>query len=202
MSEPPRGGAADGIDLDYWLPAPTLRVAHHGSSTAAPRERWQAACEVGLDDAALLGRLVRWRIPGLASGLSFDELFREDPFLVLTDSPERALISGMVGPIWTLRRNYPQLAHPQEFREWSTRGTARVLFANWVEATPAGASILHSETRVHGIGRQARLGLATLRPAIRAFGQLIATDGIEAAVRAAEQPGRATPAPPSLSGPR
>ncbi len=66
-------------------------------------------------------------------------------------------------------------------------GTARVLFANWVEPVSSGGAVLHSETRVDAVGAQGRLGLATLRPVIRAFQQLVATDGIEAAVRRAEQ---------------
>ena len=179
------GGRAD-VDLDYWLPSPTVRVAHRRESAIGPDELWQAACSVRLDDSALLGRLVRWRIPGLATDLSFDQMFRHDPFLVLTDRRERALLSGLVGRIWTFHRDYPQLSHPEQFRQWSARGTARVLFANWVEPLRSGGAALHSETRVHAIGGQGRLGFATLRPVVRAFQQLIVTDGIEEAVRRAE----------------
>jgi hypothetical protein len=174
------------FDLEHWLPSPTVRVSHRRESTVGPDDLWEAACSVGLDDSALLGRMVRWRIPGLARDLSFDHLFRRDPFTVLIGNQERALLSGLVGRIWTLRRDYPQLSDPEQFREWSERGTARVLFANWVEPLPAGGAVLHSETRVHALGTQARIGLATLRPVIRAFQQLIATDGIEEAVRRAE----------------
>ncbi len=42
-------------------------------------------------------------------------------------------MSGIVGRIWTLRRDYPELRDPEEFRAWSTPGTARVVFANWIE---------------------------------------------------------------------
>jgi hypothetical protein len=175
------------VNLDHWLPSPTIRVAHCRESTVEPDDLWQAAQTVGLDDSPLLGRLVRWRIPGLAGGLSFDHLFREDPFVVLTGDRERSLVSGLVGRIWTLRRDYPQLSDPEQFRQWSARGTARVLFANWVEPVASGGAVLHSETRVEAVGAQARLGLATLSPVIRAFEQLIATDGIEAAVRRAEK---------------
>jgi hypothetical protein len=174
-------------DLDHWLPSPTIRVGYRRESTVAPDVLWQAACTVRLDDASLLGRLVRWRIPGLAGDLSFDHLFRHDPFLVLVGDRERSLVSGLVGRIWTLRRDYPRLSDPQQFRDWSAPGTARVLFANWVEPVSSGVSVLHSETRVDAVGPQGRLGLATLRPVIRAFQQLIATDGIEAAVRRAEE---------------
>jgi hypothetical protein len=177
--------AAPDFDLDDWLPAATVRVAHSRASTVAPDDLWRAACSVRLDDSALLGHLVRWRIPGLAADLSFDEMFRADPFFVLLDG-RRALVSGLVGRIWTFHRDYPQLSHPDQFREWGARGTARVLFANWVQPSGDGGAVLHSETRVHAIGGQARLGVATLRPVVKAFQQLIATNGIEEAVQRAE----------------
>jgi hypothetical protein len=174
------------VDLDHWLPSPRVRIAHRRESTVKPDDLWQAARTVGLDDSSLLGRLVRWRIPGLAGDQSFDHLFRHDPFLVLIGDRERSLVSGLVGRIWTLRRDYPRLSDPEQFRQWSERGTARVLFANWVEPVAAGGAVLHSETRVHAVGAQGRLGVATLSPVIRAFQQLIATDGMETAVRRAE----------------
>ena len=174
------------FDLDHWLPSPTLRVSHRRQSSVTPDELWAAACSVSLHDSGLLGRMVRWRIPGLAHDLSFDHLFRRDPFLVLIGNQKHALLSGLVGRIWTLRRDYPQLSDPEQFRDWSQHGTARVLFANWVEPLAGGGAVLHSETRVHALGTQARIGLGTLRPVVRAFQQLIATDGIEEAVRRAE----------------
>ena len=173
------------LDLDHWLASPTVRVAHSRESTVAPDDLWRAACSVRLDDSALLGHLVRWRIPGLGAELSFDQMFRADPFFVLVDR-RRALVSGLVGRIWTFHRDYPQLSDPEQFRRWSARGTARVLFANWVDPLSDGGAVLHSETRVHAIGGQARLGLATLRPVVKAFQQLIATHGIEEAVQRAE----------------
>jgi hypothetical protein len=183
--EPARAALSE-LDLDDWLPSPAVRVSYRRESSAAPADLWQAARTVGLDDSSLLGRLVRWRIPGLGRDLSFDHLFREDPFLVLIDSPEGALVSGLVGRIWTLRRDYPKLSDPEQFRQWSAGGTARVLFANWVEPVATGGAVLHSETRVDAADAQGRLGLATLRPVIRAFQQLIATDGLDEAVRRAE----------------
>jgi hypothetical protein len=181
------GAALSDLDLDHWLASPTVRVAHRRESTAGPDDLWRAAQTVGLDDSSLLGRLVRWRIPGLARDLTFDCLFRGDPFVVLVDDPHRALVSGLVGRIWTLRRDYPELDDPEEFRRWSARGTARVVFANWVEPGNSGGAVLRSETRVDAVGRQGRLGLATLRPLIRGFQQLIGTDGIDEAVRRAER---------------
>jgi hypothetical protein len=162
------------------VPDPALLVRHSRASSA-PRERlWEAARTVRLEDTRRLGRLVRWRIPGTPADIAFDELFRRPPFLVLEES-EEALVSGIVGRIWTLRRDYPELRDPEEFRSWSTPGTARVVFANWVED-----DALVSETRVDALGVQGRLGVRAVRPLIRAFQGLIGSDGIAAAVRLAE----------------
>jgi hypothetical protein len=173
-------------DLDLWLPSPALRVAHRRESCSSPDRLWEAARNVRVRDTALLGRLVRWRIPGVPAEVTFDELFRSAPFIVL-DERDHALVSGLVGRIWTLRRDYPALAEPEQFRAWSTRGTARVLFANWVEASGSEGSALGSEARVDVFGPQGRFGLAAVRPLVRAFEHLVGSDGIEAAVRSAER---------------
>lgn len=174
-------------DLDQWLPKPSLRVAYRRESSASPERLWEAARTVRLSDTRVLGRIVRWRIPGLPANLEFDQLFRAPPFLVLDEDEGHWLISGLVGRIWTLRRDYPRLSDPDEYRDWSTGGTARVLFANWVEETAAGRAALRVEVRVESIGVQGRVGVAAVRPLVNAFGNLIGSDGIEAAVRLAER---------------
>ena len=175
-------------DLDRWLPDPAIRVAHRRESSAAPDRLWEAARTVRLSDTRLLGRLVRWRIPGLPSDLAFDELFRSPPFLVLAEEPSRVLVSGLVGRIWTLRRDYPQLEDPDEFRAWDTAGTARVVFANWIETDSSEErSAICAEARVEPIGAQGRLGVAAVRGLVSAFGSLLGSDGIEIAARRAEQ---------------
>ncbi|MGH2873874.1 MAG: hypothetical protein ACRDL5_15615, partial [Solirubrobacteraceae bacterium] len=128
-------------------------------------------------DTATLGRLIRWRIPGSRREARFDELFREPPFLVLEET-QLALVSGLVGPIWTIRRELPHLESADHFARWDRPGTARVVFANWVHG---GA--LHSETRVQAFGAQGRLGLAAVRPLVAAFGPLVGSEGIAAAIR-------------------
>jgi hypothetical protein len=173
-------------DLDAWLPNPSIRVRHRRETTAPAERLWDAAQTVRLRDARRLGRLVRWRIPGLPADLAFDEMFRAPPFIVLHEEPGRTLVSGLVGRIWTLRRDYPELKDPEEFRAWNTPGTARVLFANWTETTDQGSAI-HAEARVEAIGGQGRVGVAAVRPLVRAFGGLIASDGIDVAARRAEQ---------------
>ena len=173
-------------DLDAWLPEPALRVSHCRASRASPDELWAAATQVRLNDTGLLGRLVRWRIPGLARDVAFDRLFREPPFMILEQN-ERALVSGLVGRIWTLRRDYPRLADPDEFRDWSERGSARVVFANWVQPSGNGGAEVRVEARVQGFGVQGRVGVAAVGPLVRRFQGLVGSEGLRAAVRRAEQ---------------
>lgn len=162
-----------------------MRIVHRREGAASPERLWRAAQDVRLCDTYLLGRLVRWRIPGISRDVSFDELFRQQPFTVLTED-EGALVSGIVGRIWTLRRDYPELEDAEQFRRWSTAGTARVLFANWVERAQQGRAALRSETRVEAFGTQGKIGLASVRPLIRGFQQLVSNDAMAAAVRRAE----------------
>lgn len=174
-------------DLDRWLPDPTIKVTHCRGSTVSAEELWRAARELRLADTRLLGRLVRWRIPGVPANASFEELFRNPPFTVLADGG-RSLVSGLVGRIWTLRRDYPDV-DPNEFLEWSRSGTAKVVFAHSVQGTGANHSQLRSETRVEAFGVQGRVGVASVRPLVRAFEQLVGTDALAAAVRLAEREG-------------
>jgi hypothetical protein len=147
---------------------------------------WSAAQTVTLRDTALLGRLVRWRIPGLSAQLRFDEMFRATPFQTL-ETGEHHLVSGLVGRIWTLRRDYPTLDSPEAFEAWRTSGTARVVFAQWAQTDPDGGSELCVEARVEAIGRQGSIGVAAVRPIVRTFGSLVATEGLAAAVRRADR---------------
>jgi hypothetical protein len=174
-------------DLDRWLPDPAVRVTHRRQSAAAADRLWKSARELRLADTRLLGRLIRWRIPGVAAASSFEDLFCNSPFTVLARG-EVSLISGLVGTIWTLRRDYPEV-DPDEFRDWSRSGTAKVVYAHWVQSADRGRSELRSETRVQAFGAQGRLGLASVRPLIIGFEQLVGTDALAAAVRRAEREG-------------
>lgn len=180
------GMIPDGPDLDTWLAKPAVRVEHRRRSTASPEHLWQAAQEIHLSDTGVLGRLVRWRIPGVAASTTFEQLFRHPPFAVLDEGP-RALVSGLVGRIWTLRRDYPLLDDVEEFMAWSRSGTAKVVFAHWVEEDGDDGSVLRSEARVEGFGVQGRIGLASVRPLIRSFQNLVGNDALAAAVRRAER---------------
>jgi hypothetical protein len=173
-------------DLDRWIADPALRVAHRRVSSASADDLWEAAVRVRISDVGLLGRLIRWRIPGTPPGIPFDTLFRNPPFMVLLEG-DLVLVSGLVGRIWTLRRDYPRLADPGEFRHWSAPGTARVMLANWIEPVAGGGAALASETRVAAVGAQGRLGVAAVRPLVSTFQHLIASDGMSAVVRMAEK---------------
>jgi hypothetical protein len=175
-------------DLDGWLARPLIRTSHRRVSRVTAETLWDAARAVRLDEARTLGRLVRLRIPGLGPSLTFDEMFRAPPFIVL-EAGQTSLLSGIVGRIWTIRRDYPLLRDPSEFRGWAARGTARVLFASWTERLEGGGAALVNETRVDVVGRRGRWGLAAVRPLIVASQGLIGSDGIAAAVRRAEEAG-------------
>ena len=103
-----------------------------------------AAVDLRLSDTRTLGHLVRWRIPELDAKLTYGELFRAYPFTVL-DEGEQHLLAGLCGRIWTLARDYPQLAGPEAFARWDEPGTVRVLFGHWVE--PAGSGSRWSARR-------------------------------------------------------
>jgi hypothetical protein len=181
---PEVNAAAPRPNLDAWMPSPAVRVSHRRHSSAPPERLWEASRAVRLSDTRMLGRVIRWRIPGTPATISFDELFRAPPFIPLENLGE-GLVSGLVGRIWTFRRDYPKLAGAEQYLSWSQGGTARVLFANWVEPHKPG-SVLRSETRVESFGVQGRIGLASVRPLIRAFQQLIWSDAMAAAVGRAE----------------
>ncbi len=173
-------------DLDRWVSRPSIRVAHRREAAARAEQLWAAARAVKLQETSLLGRLVRWRIPGLAADVSFEELFGNPPFTVLEEN-EFSLVSGLVGRIWTLRRDYPQLRDAAEYRDWSTSGTAKVVFAHWVSPLSAKRAALHSEVRVEAFGVQGRVGLASVRPVVRASQHLVGSDALLVAVRHAER---------------
>lgn len=172
-------------ELDRWLPDPAITVFHRRQGAATAHQLWVAAQELRLSETRVLGRLIRWRIPGVPANATFEELFVNPPFTVLART-EESLVSGLVGKIWTLRRDYPTI-DADGFAQWTTSGSAKVVFASWVTAPDSGTAVLHSETRVKAYGPQGRLGLASLRPLVRGFEQLIGSDALAAAVRHAER---------------
>jgi hypothetical protein len=171
-------------DLDRWIARPVLHLQARRASPVSPQRLWRCASELPLSETRLLGRLIRWRIPGTPPQIAFGELFRSAPFVVLEEGQGR-LVCGLVGRIWTLRRDYPQLSGPHEFADFHRSGSARVVFANWVEPDGAGA-VLVSETRVEAVGLRGQLGVSAVAPLVRRFGGLVGSDGLAAAARRAQ----------------
>ena len=136
-------------------------------------ELWRAAFGLRLSDTLALGRLIRWRIPETPAQQTFGELFRSYPFTVLEEN-ETSLVSGLCGRIWTLARDYPELAGAEAFRDWDEEGTVRVLFAHWAEPTVDGEAELVSEARIDPVDERSRPAAA--RPLGRG-GPLRATGG-------------------------
>jgi hypothetical protein len=172
----------DPATLDAWLPDFAVRTRHSRRSPATPERLWTAANEVRMAETHSLGRLVRWRIPGVRTEQTYGELLAAYPFCVL-DEGEHWSISGLCGRIWTLQRDYPRLDAPEDFRSWSQPGTVRVLIANWVERD-GDASRIFSEARVAPVDRRAALRLRSLWMVIGVFERLI---GGEALTLAAER---------------
>jgi hypothetical protein len=174
--------------LDDWMPSPAVRTHHRRSSAASPEALWDAARAVRLADTRTLARLVRWRIPGVPEGQTFDELFRAYPFTLL-DAGDTWSVSGLCGRIWTLARDYPRLAGPEEFRGWDQRGTVRVLFAHWTEAGEDGRATLVSEARVDPVDATARMRLRALWTVIGPFERVVGAEPLTVAARRAERAG-------------
>lgn len=172
---------------DFWLPDPAVHVHHRRRAAVAPEELWRAAEQIRLDETRTLGRLVRWRIPGLREGITFRDVFREYPFLEL-EGGELWSISGLAGRIWTLKRDYPRLETPEEFEGWDRQGTVRVLFAHWVEADGDGAALV-SDCRVKPVDAFASMRLKALWRLIGVFERLVGGEALAAAVRRAESGG-------------
>lgn len=170
---------------DLWLPDADVRVRHEQTAPVTPERLWQAASEVRVDETGRLGRLVRWRIPGLPVDVTFRQLFRDYPFVEL-EAGDTWSVSGLVGKIWTLRRDYPRLESPQEFTEWHRRGTVRVMFAHWAEPHGDGARLV-SDCRVKAVDAFASVRLKALWRLIGVFERLIASEALAAVARRAQR---------------
>jgi hypothetical protein len=175
--------ADDTRRLDAWLPEPVVRTHHRREAAAAADELWRTANGVLLSDTRTLGRLVRWRIPGLQAGLTYGELFRDYPFTVV-DEGEHHVLAGLCGRIWTLARDYPRLDGPEAFAAWDEPGTVRVLFGHWVREADGGAELV-SEARVEPTDRVAAVRLRALWSVIGPFERLVAAEPLALAARRA-----------------
>ena len=173
------------LSLDDWLPDPQVRTRHERTAQATPDGLWRAAETVQVCDAPMLGRIVRWRIPGTPRDMPFRDLFRCYPFTVLAEG-ERWMASGLCGRIWTLQRDYPRIDSPQDFLAWDRPGTVRVLFAHWIEPASDGQAAIVSESRVQAVDRRAGLRLRALWALIGRSERLIGAEALRVAARRAE----------------
>jgi hypothetical protein len=172
-------------NLDDWLPDPQVRTRHRRCAQAEAGRLWREAQDLRMDDAGALGRAVRWRIPGTTAEVSFRELFRRYPFTVLAEG-ENWSVSGLCGRLWTLRRDYPRIEGPEQFRAWEQSGTVRVVLGHWVEPDGGGRSALVSEGRIKPVDRQAGLRLRALWALVGHFERLIGGDALQVAASRAE----------------
>jgi hypothetical protein len=170
--------------LDAWLADPAVRTRHSRRADSAPEALWRAATDLRLSDTRRLGRLVRWRIPGLPRDLTYGALFRAYPFTVLEEG-EHLLLAGLCGRIWTLARDYPRLDGPDAFAAWDEPGTVRVLFGHWVQPNGRGAELV-SEARIQPTDRSASLRLRALWKVIGPFERLVGAEAINVAVHSSE----------------
>ena len=174
--------------LDDWLGDPAIRTHHARSAAAAPDALWEAAESVRLSDTRVLGRVIRWRLPGTSSDTRFADLFRSYPFVVL-DEGDHHLVSGLAGRIWTLARDYPRIGSPDEYAAWSEPGTVRVLFAHGIVPGDDGRATLVSEARVQPVDRRGAMRLRAVWAVVGRFERLIGAEPLPVAVRRAEADG-------------
>jgi hypothetical protein len=175
-------------DLDTWLAGAAIRTRHRCSARASPDALWAAAQSVRLDQTRTIGRLVRWRIPGVSADQSFAGLLSDDPFTVL-DEGEHWSISGLCGRIWTLARDYPAIGGAEDFRAYHEPRSVRVLFAHWVRDDGGGRSTIVSEARVAPTDRIAAVRLRALWVVVGPFERLIGAEPLALAVTRAERHG-------------
>jgi hypothetical protein len=173
------------FDLDGWLPDPAIRTRHGRAGQVTPDALWAAAASLRVDETGPLGRVVRWRIPGLPGGVTFQAMFAAPPFTVLAEG-ERWSVSGLVGRIWTLRRDYPRLEDAEAFRRWDQPGTVRVLFAHAVVEDADARCLLVSEGRIAPVDRSAALRLRALWAVVGPWERLIGGEALARVVRRAE----------------
>lgn len=177
-------------DLDGWIAEPAVRT-HLSTVARAPASAlWSAASGVRLSDTRTLGRLVRWRIPGLSADQTFHDMFQRYPFALLAASDTWS-VSGLCGRIWTFAHDYPDLNGDADFRAWDEPGTVRVLFAHWAVDRDDGTSELHSEERIEPLDGGAAWRLRALWRLVGPFKDTVSAEPLPIAVARAE--GRSQP---------
>jgi hypothetical protein len=179
--------ASSAPDLDRWVPDPQIRTRHRRVSAASPDDLWAAANAVRLDQTGTIGRVVRWRIPGVPWNQTFAGMLADDPFTVLDAGPHHA-VSGLCGRIWTVARDYPDLDGPDAFLAWDAPRTVKVVIAHWVEPdADSGGTAIVSEGRVAPTDKVASARLRALWIVVGPFERLIGAEPLALAVKGAER---------------
>jgi hypothetical protein len=174
-------------DLDRWIADPQIRTRHRRVSRASAGDLWAAANAVRLEQTATIGRIVRWRIPGVPWSQTFAGMLASDPFTVLDGGPRHA-VSGLCGRIWTTARDYPELDGPQSFLAWDAARTVKVVIAHWVEPdAESGGNAIVSEARVAPTDKVASARLRALWIVVGPFERLIGAEPLALAVKGAER---------------
>jgi hypothetical protein len=172
--------------IDDWLPTYHARLCHARPSTATPDELWAAAQAVKLRDTPRLNRLVRWRLGKHAPPpeMTFEEFFRTGIFMPLEEGP-RLSISGVAGRIWAPSGEYADFETAGEYREYSKRGTAKVVLLTEVREHERGSQIV-TEARVWCADRRTKLIFRPFWAVVSPFARLIYSEGFALAIRRAE----------------
>ena len=172
-------------NLDDWIGNAPVRTLHRRRAEATPQALWECAKDVRLADTGTLARLVRWRIPGTPQDVTYHEMFRGYPFVLLEEG-EGYSVSGLCGRIWTLQRDYPRLDGPEAFHGWDQRGTVRVVFGHWVQDVGDGRAEIVSEARVKPVDRFASVRLRALWPVVSPLQRFVGAEPLALAARRAE----------------
>ena len=162
-----------------------MRTRHSSVAHADPGDLWYAAETVKVCDAPMLGRIVRWRIPGTPRNIPYRELFRRYPFTVLGEG-DLWTASGLCGRLWTIQRDYPRIDGAEDFLAWDRPGTVKVLFAHWIEHDGDGRAALVSESRVKPVDRRAGIRMRALWTVMGQFERLIGGEALRLVARRAE----------------
>ena len=152
--------------LDDWIPDPAVRTHHRRSAAATPEALWDAARAVRLSDTRTLERLVRWRIPGVVHGQTYDELFRTDPFTLLDEGDDLVGLRAVRADLDARARLPARSPGPEDVPRL---GPARAPCACCSRTGPSrvtdGRSTLVSEARVDPVDRDgARCGCRRCGP--------------------------------------
>jgi hypothetical protein len=175
--------------LDDWIAEPAVRTHLSKTAQAPPEALWSAATGVRLSDTRTLGRLVRWRIPGLSADQTFHDMFKRYPFALLAGG-DGWTVSGLCGRLWTFAHDYPELRGDADFRAWDEPGTVRVLFAHWASDCGDGTSELHSEERIEPLDERAARRLRALWRIVAPLKDAVSAEPLPIAVERAERRAR------------